>query len=141
MKYFCLTYIKQKMYNNVEMYDMLIELIYTHSCENINWDYIKLVVGSIKENPALFQILHNIYTASIYNSIFYAVNNHIYIGCPGNLAKNIVSFLGIPLFMDRTFLNNFIYTAIYECAFCKCDSEFCEFKEQMIIPLQSSYSI
>jgi hypothetical protein len=129
------------MYNNIEMYDMLIRLIYSHSYENINWEYIKLVVGSIKENPNLNQILYKIYTASIYTNILHLCNNHIYVGCPGNYAKGVMSFLGLPEFMDRMLINNFIYTAIYERTFCKCGYQFCEFKEHMIIPPPLFYSI
>jgi len=106
----------------------IIAMLYTLPYECINWEFIRTVYNSIKGIIYFNDYSIKIITASINNSIKYSYMNNMDVGCPGNYAKCIVSYLGMPNFMNRETLNGFIFLEFYALTECKCNNFYCEFK-------------
>lgn len=105
-----------------------IAILYVLPQECVNWGFIKQVYNSIKDIPYFNDYTMKIITAAINNNIKYVYLNNMNIGCPGNYAKCIVSYLGMPGFMTREYLNYFIFQEFYAFTECKCENFYCEFK-------------
>jgi hypothetical protein len=114
----------------------IVAMLYTLPQECIYWDFIKNVYTSIKDIHFYNDYTVKILVAAINNSIKYAYINNLDVGCPGNYAKCIVSYLGMPSFMSIETLNSFIFTEFYAFTECKCNTIYCEFKF-----LRPSYNI
>jgi len=129
------------MNNHSHIFEGLVSALYITPYEKVDWPLIKNTVSSLLNVPEYYNHLSNIYLASIHNNILYLYNNQMYVGCPGNFAKGLIGYLGMPDFMDRTIVNNFIFQNLYEYKFCMCGYQFCDFNSTMIIPHPLFYSI
>ena len=111
-----------------QLCDGIIAILYTVPRECINWDFIRNIFNSIKDNYYFSNYTMKILIAAINNNIKYAYINSMDVGCPGNYAKCIVSYMGMPAFMNIQTLNWFIVSEFYAFTECKCNNFYCEFK-------------
>ena len=115
------------MNNNEEICNLCIDSLYSMPYETLDWKCIQWGVHNVKDDPMYFSYLSKIYIAAIKNSLVYLHSNNTFIGCPGNIAKHLIHFLGAPSYLNRDMIKSFLFVELYGLNYCTCGQIYCEF--------------
>lgn len=120
------------MYVGEELYSLSINILNTIPYECVDWNCIRWIIHQIKEDPYYYGLLTNIYVAAVKNTLVYLQVNNAFLGCPGNIAKHMIAYLGTPSYLTNHVIKGLIFTEIYCYNFCTCNQSFCDFTKNGI---------